>query len=210
MKKYTDPNKNSVVVEVLKKVCSTVDPNAFIAGGYSAELVFGFNRGLIELDPEVETDVDIFFYHPFYDPFRDWGLDSDATKLLSSVFPNTFNSAHLEIYYYHYDIRRLGSMRYKEVNFDFIQYNIEKSSHDIINGFDLDECKATTRLSNYQTKTPHLITTTTPEFDKAWKTKEIKPHLDLLEYPQANEIQNEKTLKRARKWGKIKQFYLGN
>jgi hypothetical protein len=179
------------MLELIKR---TIDPEAFIAGGAAAEVYLGtdFNN----------SDIDIFFKNPIFD------LDGCCYNTLKSVLKGNDYSVYeskLEIYYYHYKIRRLATVYKEGFKFDFIQYVSTVNKESILNSFDLDECKITID-TNYN----DLIVNPRSEFLEAWKTEEIKPHYDMFDYEPVNEIQNAKTKERVEKWSKRKKEYFKN
>jgi hypothetical protein len=180
---------------VLSLIKKTIDPDAFIAGGAAAELYLGTDFGH-------NSDVDIFFKNPIFDLNPD-GLGSYDT-LISVLKGNGYSAyrQNLEIYYYHQNIRRIVTSFKEGINFDFIQYSSKMSREDLLNSFDLDECKITLRTS-----WDDVVVEPSNEFLEAWKTEEINPHYDMFKYEPVNEIQNEKTKERVKKWEERKKQY---
>jgi hypothetical protein len=194
MKKIVQFKKLQHMHDVLKLIKRTIDPEAFIAGGAAAEVYLGADF--------YNSDIDIFFKNPIFD------LDGCCYNTLKSVLKGNDYSVYeskLEIYYYHYKIRRLATVFKEGFNFDFIQYISTVDKESILNSFDLDECKIT-----IDTNHNNLIINPRSEFLEAWKTEEINPHYNMFKYEPVNEIQNAKTKERVEKWSKRKQEYFKN
>lgn len=192
MKRTLQFKKLQHIHDVLSLIKKTIDPNAFIAGGAAAEIYLGTDFGH-------NSDVDIFFKNPIFD------LDSGCYEVLRSTLKGNGYAVYeskLEIYYYHYKIRRLATVYKEGFKFDFIQYISTVDKKKILNSFDLDECKITID-TNYN----DLVVNPSNEFLEAWKKEEIKPHYNMFKYEPVNEIQNEKTKERVEKWTKRKQQY---
>ena len=192
MKRTIQFKKLQHIHDVLSLIKKTIDPNAFIAGGAAAEVYLG-------IDFKYESDVDIFFKNPIFD------LDGGCYDVLRSTLKGNGYAVYeskLEIYYYHYKIRRLATVYKEGFKFDFIQYISTVDKKKILNSFDLDECKITID-TNYN----DLVVNPSNEFLEAWKKEEINPHYDMFKYEPVNEIQNEKTKERVEKWSERKKQY---
>ena len=191
MKKIVQFKKLQHMHDMLKLMKRTIDPKAFIAGGAAAEVYLGTDFR--------NSDVDIFFKNPIFD------LGDGCYEVLRSTLKGNGYAVYeskLEIYYYHYKIRRLATVFVEGFKFDFIQYISTVDKESILNSFDLDECKIT-----LDTDYNHLIVNPRSEFLKAWKTEEINPHYNMFKYEPVNEIQNAKTKERVEKWSKRKEEY---
>jgi hypothetical protein len=194
-KKTINIKKIQYINEVLSLIRETIDPDAFIAGGCAVEMH-------LASDLVYSSDIDIYFKNTMFD-IDPCGLDSYNT--LKSVLEANKYSAYkknLEIYYYHHKIRRIATSFKGGFNFDFIQYSSKMNRKEVLNSFDLDECKITL-IPCFG----NLITNPSDEFLEAWKTVEINPHYDMFGYDPVNKIQNEKTKKRVEKWLKRKKQY---
>lgn len=183
---------------MLTYIRETIDPEAFIAGGFAAELELGeeFHTG--------GNDVDIFFKSAAFP------LDSEyvsSYKMLKTIFhKEKIGEVPLETYYYHKKIRHILEIKDGYLKkFDIIQYDHKLTIPELLNTFDLDECKIiVTPYGNQLQSLP------TGAFKKAWEKEEIKPHLNMFDDLRVNELQNEKTLERVKKWEKRKQWYFKN
>ena len=186
------------IYDLLDIIRETIDPNAFIAGGAAVELYLGVDFGY-------DTDIDVFFKNPVFDLDFNAGNMNGAKSLLSVLNSDGYSAytKDVEIYYYCYNIMNIAHASKKSLNkFDFIQYKSKLSKEQLLDTFDLDECKII--LDIYGNK---MRLHPTPEFLKAWETKEIIPHYNMFGSEEVNKLQNEKTKLRVEKWAERKKQY---
>lgn len=189
--KSLNVKKIKEIYDLLYIIRETIDPNAFIAGGAAVELYFGVDFGY-------DTDIDVFFKNQAFDLDFNGGNMNGSKTLLSVLNSEDYSvySKKPEIYYYCYNIMNVASASKKSLNkFDFIQYKNNLSKDELLDTFDLDECKITLDIHGDK-----MILHPTPEFLKAWETKEIKPHYNMFGSDEVNKLQNEKTELRVEKW----------
>lgn len=193
--KLLNVKKAKEIYDLLYIVRETIDPNAFIAGGAAVELYFGVDFGY-------DTDIDVFFKNQAFDLDFSGGNMNGSRTLLSVLNSEGYSaySKKPEIYYYCYNIMNVAKASKKSLsNFDFIQYKNKLSKNELLDTFDLDECKITLDIYNDKIRLHP-----TPEFLKSWETKEINAHYDMFGSKEVNKLQNEKTKQRVEKWTKRK------
>lgn len=196
-KKATNLTKLKEAQGILSLITKYIDRDAFIAGGFSAEMYLGTNY---------DTDIDIFFKSPSF-PLDEWSSCHDSLEFVLNQSDYKFSIAKLEIYYYHYSIRRLMSVKKNGVSFDLIQYDENLNRKQLLDTFDLDECKAFSYFHNSGLFGDNLITVASDEFVEAWSSTEINPHYDMFKKEEVNKLQNDKTKNRAEKWKERKKVY---
>jgi hypothetical protein len=182
--KVVDIQKIQKAVEVLKLVQKYIDPNAFIAGGYAAQLYFGKSWG---------SDIDIFFSSPNYEIDA---LGYNAINQLKLLFKEEIQPVNLNTYWYNKRFCRIASMRGPV---DFIQIKdapkLNERSKYIFEKFDVNMCKI--RAGIYG----HCLTLKpSKEFLYGLEKKKLIYQLDLTDHNYENIQQNEITKNRLEKY----------
>jgi hypothetical protein len=216
MKKMIGFTRLERTLEILNEVKKTIDPVAFITGGFAACLYHG-----IYIDDETH-DVDIFFKNP---NFEDENV-FNSFDLIEAIMGKFGDVSFCERGLYHYEkkVSSIANLEYDINNyynekkfdfapdlflkFNFIQYHSSLKRLDVLSSFDLDECKIILDTEWVMGFGTNPVLSPTNEFLEAWKVRDIKPNYDLhKKNKKLNEIQNEKTKKRMEKWSIRKNKY---
>lgn len=171
--------------DVLNRIRETIDPNAFIAGGFAAQLYLGASWS---------TDIDIFFSSPNFDYSA---LGGSAFKQLRVVLGNDLKSADYETYWYNKRFCRVGKLP----GIDLIQINkAPKNAQEyVLEKFDINLCKVTA-VSDPSYSGSEFRIISSAKFIEGLNSKRLIYDLNLADYSYESKLQAKITNTRVTKY----------
>lgn len=168
---------------ILKKINETIDPRAFIGGGFALAAYLG---------ERWSTDIDIFFSSPNFD-FN--ALGRSAFNQLRVVLGDSIKLTSSETYWYNKRFTRIANY----LGCDLIQVNApdkQTSLTDyVFEKFDINVCKISLRTSE-----ENILLTPHAECLEGLKKKTLIYDLELADYSYESQAQAKVTKNRVEKY----------
>jgi hypothetical protein len=177
--------KLAYALKILDKVQLTIDPNAFIAGGFATAYY-------LDEDP-TDNDIDIFFTSPNFE----FSAFTSAYQQVNAIFEDELEGAESEVYCYNKRFTKIAELE-GEFNVDLIQIKEAPDNRIeyVLDKFDINVCKiALTSVCN-----DTLYFQFTKDFESGINNETLVVEYNLNEREEENEFQNAITEERGEKY----------